>query len=393
MRNSVIYAIIWLLLMIGAVLLLGIGRGADVYTIVCDGIVVSLSCLITIFLWFYGRLADHLHFDAPQHPFRFYGVLITGAFFCVLFSILPDTGWLFLSFYILLSIVSNSLTGISGATTLLVSTMFMSGTGNLMTFLVYFSAGLVGVALFESVMESHRFALSVFLVILVQLCTISAGEVLFETKSLSYESFLIPGINLLFNTVILVIALKPIMTTIILPRENLYQTINDPEYGLMKELREKSVNDYFHALHTARLAENICRDCDLNADAVKTAAYYWKYGKIMEVDQDSIMSLHHFPEAAVNIINQMNRADNSALTAETTVLMFCDAEVNMMELFADKNVDIHSQYKTLVNKILDRKIENGILNRSKISVMDMNALRRYLLEDEMYYDFIRSNRV
>ena len=391
-RNAIIYSVVWVILMVGAVLLLGIGRGADRYTILCECILSFICSFVTVFLWQYGRISKTLRFDAPEHPFRFFGMLMVGSFACILYAILPDTGWMFLAFYILLSMVSNSLTGLCGATTLLISTLFMSGSIETMTFLVYFVAGVMGIALFETVLDTARFAMPLFLSVLIQMVTLLAGEVLFENKNLNLQSFIVPCINLLINAVLLTFALKPMIASIILPRQNLYQTITDPEYVLMKELREVSVNDYFHALHTARLSENICKDCGLDHEAVKAAAYYWKYGKLTDTDQEELMRIHHFPEDAVRIIRQMNRKDNTALTPETTVLMFCDAEVNMMELFADRGMDIHSQYKTLVNKILDRKIESGILNRSKISVMDMNNLRKYLLEDEMYYDFVCSNR-
>ncbi len=354
----------------------------------------ALSCLTTIFLWCFARIRKLLYYDNAEHPGRFFGIYICFLAISLILSLLPTTSWIFLAFYIVLAISSNALTGLGAGTTLLIFTMFLNGTGSFTIFLMYFMAGLVGIALFQYIDETTPLILSIFVAVLMQVVTISAVQILFDSKVLSVDTFVIPAVNILLNCVVLFSALQAYLSKVILPLKNRYAIINDPEYALMLQMKEASKNDYYHSLHTAYLAERVATMLELNVNAIRTAAYYFKADKVIpdSGSMEEVMETHHFPDYARKIIRQLRKSDREPLEKESTVLLFCDNMITTLEYMADQNKEIEHQFEEIVNALIDRRINSGVLNHSKISVMDMNQIRSILLKERLYYDFIRINR-
>ncbi len=353
-----------------------------------------LAYLATVFLWFDGCIHDRLNFDNAKNPHRFFGAFTLLLLASVVLMLLPTTSWIFLTFFILLSISSSPFTGLSAGCTLLMFTMFLSGTGSFTIFLMYFLAGIVGVALFQEIDEKTPLLLMIFIAVLMQAVTICAVQILFDSKALAVESFILPAVNIFLNSIFLFSVLQTYLSRIILPLKNLYLTINDPEYSLMLQMKEASKNDYFHSVHTAYLADRIASKLELNINATRTAAYYMKADKIVPEYEgiEQLMEAHHFPEDARKVIRQLRKKDKDPLEKETTILLFCDNMITTLEFFADQNKEINDQFESVVNALIDRRIQSGVLNHSRISVMEMNQMRAMLLEERLYYDFIRLNR-
>lgn len=378
----------------GALLGMGMFLKFDRYQLLRNTAVGVMAFLLSVFLWIQGIVTGTLSYDNAEHPVRFFLLYDIGLVFATIFSRLPETIWVFLFFYIFLSLLSNPFTGLSAGTALLVCTMFLSGSASFPVFLTYFISGMIGIVMFQYIDEHLKFGIPVFLSLVMQLICIFANQVLFQSKSLTLESCILPLVNILVNCLLLFLFLQTFTFKVVLPKKNIYQIINDPEYPLMLHLKECSRKDFFHSVHTAYLTERICSDLSLDVPAAKTAAYYYKTEAFLKEFgcMTDIMKSHHFPDYSVRIIQQLRKANNDPLEKESTVVMFCDNIVTTLEYLADQNKDLGSQYETIVNTVLDKRIENGVLNHSKISIMELNSLRKKILEERLYYDFIRNDR-
>lgn len=395
-KKAVLIFMIFLsvILTAGALLGMGLFLKLDQYQLLRNTVIGVMSILLTVFLWLQGGITNHLSFDNAEHPVRFFLLYDIGLVLATIFSRLPETVWVFLFFFIFLSLLSNPFTGLSAAGTLLICTMFLSSTLSFPVFLTYFVSGMIGIVLFQYIDEHLKFGIPVFLSLLMQLICIFANQVLFQSKSLTLESCILPLVNILINCLLLFLFLQTFTYKVVLPKKNIYQIINDPEYQLMTHIRESSRKDFFHSVHTAYLTERICSELSLDVPAAKTAAYYYKTEPLLKEfgSLTVIMKAHHFPDYAVRIIQQLRKVNNDPLEKESTVVMFCDNMITTLEYLADQNKELGSQYETIVNTVLDKRIEKGVLNHSKISIMEMNSLRKKILEEKLYYDFIRIDR-
>lgn len=387
------HSIFIFLLAIASTIARGLIFHVDTITIARNTISVGLFALVTVFAFAFSYVKDLLLFDNEKMILRFYVPMEIGILVAVAFSLLPETTWMFLPIFVLLFLFSNALTGLSGGTMLLMITLFCSGITSVSVFSMYFIPGVLGIMLFSSLDEECKYRVPLFISVMMQFLMLFSNDLLLQTQNLSVSTFILPGVNVLLGTIVLFLLLQVFCNRVILPQKNLVQTINDPEYPLMAAMREKSRNDYYHGIHTAYLAVRICSDLGMDVDSAKMAAYYQKADLILgESDIETIMEEHRFPDSARKIIRQLRELDHSNLTKETTVVIFCDSLITTLEYFADKKTDPTAQYAQIVNRLVDKKIETGVLNHSMISVMEMNTLRKELLEEGLYYDFIRLNR-
>lgn len=367
----------------------------DRYQLLRNGVIGCSCCLLIIFSWCYSLITGSLLFDNSYRSMSFLAIYLVGLAFVVAFSFLPENGWVLLCFFILLALTSNPFTGLAAGSTLLTCVMLLSGTNSFTVFLMYFFSGMIGIALFQEVDENFKFGLPIFISVLLQLVNLLANQVLFQSGSLTIQSLIFPSYNILVNCILLFIWLPSYANRVIYPIKNIYSTINDSEYSLMLQIKEVSKKEFFHSIHTAYLTDRICAELEMDVSAAKTAAYYHHADKILDMPDTFMdcMEEKKFPAYAIKIIRQLQRKDTDPLEKETIVVLFCDSVISSLEFFADHGKEINSHYETIIHKIIDKKIDSGILNNSKISIMEMNVLRKKILEEKLYYDFICNNRI
>jgi len=74
---------------------------------------------------------------------------------------------------------------------------------------------------------------------------------------------------------------------------------------------------------------------------------------------------------------------------EIAVLLFADTVISSIKYLFSKNKDTDIDYDKLINKIIDKKLESGILSNSRVSFEDMNIIRNALVDEKLFYDFLR----
>lgn len=180
----------------------------NLYYMVRDIIFCMTAALITIFSYQAGRISGSFSYDDAEHPGRFLAIYVIGVLCALVFVNLPVTGWMFLFFYIALSRVSDSTTGMCAGTGLLMLTSVLCGQVSLTTFLVYLFSGMVGIALFAHQKKEFHIAVPLGLSLGIQLLLIFSGELLIQNKKFVWEVALIPLANIVMNGILLCIFLQ-----------------------------------------------------------------------------------------------------------------------------------------------------------------------------------------
>lgn len=331
-------------------------------------------------------------FDNEEHPGRFLVIYLISLLGSILFPMLPVGGWTYLVIFVGLMLFSNQIIGLlSGTVLLMISVMIQGSSVN--TFFVYFVGGLVGITVFSYVDKSFKVWIPVLVSLLVQMVCLSVQEVLFVNEVLHAQMFIIPSVNILVCLILLLILLKFFSFSTIYGSRNIYMDINDPECPLLVELKAFSKDEFYHAIHTAYLCDRIARRLQMDDAVVKACGYYHRIGTMKGENSwenvSSTLEEYHFPSEVLNVLKEYIDNNEKILSRETVVLLFCDTLITTINYLFSKEPQIQIDYQKIVNAIFKKKLESGMIDYSNISLGDLQEMKKILVEEKLYYDFLR----
>lgn len=331
-------------------------------------------------------------FDNEEHLGRFMVIYLISLWGSILFPLLPTGGWPYLVIFIGLMLFSNQIIGLSASSVLLMISVMIQGS-DVSTFFVYFVSGLVGITVFSYIDKSFKIWLPLLCSLLVQFVCLSVQEVLFVNEVLHVQMFTIPAVNTLVCLILLLILLKFFSFSIIYGSRDIYMDINDPECPLLVELKAFSKDEYYHAIHTAYLCDRIAKRLDMDDAVVKACGYYHRIGTIKGENSwenvNSILQEYNFPLEVQTILKEYIDGSERILSRETVVLLFCDTMISSINYLFSKDSQIVLDYDKIISAIFKKKLESGIIDHSRISFGEMQEMKKILVEEKLYYDFLR----
>ena len=358
----------------GLVILAAVGMGAVVFSIE------------------QGIEKETFLFDNDVHLLRF--ALLYLLSFCggLLFPMLPVGGWPYLAVFIGLTIFSNQVTGISAGTVLLMITCMLYG-GNGSEFFIYFIGGLIGATVFSYVNITFKVVLPLVISLMMQLVCLALQEVLFVNETLHLDMLLIPVVNLLVCTILLLILLKYFSFAVIYSKRDLYMDMNDPECPLLVELKNTSKDEYYHAIHTAYLCDRIAKRLNMDDALVKACGYYHRIGILKGENSwenvQTILEENQFPQRVKEILKEYLDKSESIRSGETVVLLFSDTVISSINYLFSKEPNIQLDYEKIIGGIFKKRIESGIIDYSDLTFGQLQEMKKILTEEKLYYDFLR----
>lgn len=350
-----------------------------------------------------GCLEDTLDYDNRYHPVRFWCCFLL----CLLVSLasvyLPVGGWPYVVIFITLALFSNGITGITAAAVLLMVTVFLHG-ADLGTFMMYFVSGLLGVSMFRKLDTRFKVGIPVWISMMVLIVCETANLILFSNEQLNMEMFVIPAVNVLVSSILLIGLLKLFSALVIYKYRLKYLELTDPENSLLCSLKEKDKQEYYQCMHTAYFCDRIARRLDLDAEAVKTAGYYHKIDSMLDTTGDSaqrdkLLEPYGLPPKVRRILweywkgSSPGEADQaaagSALLKETAILVFADAVItSVLYMFSD-NKSVVLDYDKIIDVVFRKKLDSGLLNGCAITQQELTVIKSIFKEEKLYYDFLR----
>ena len=357
-----------------------------------DCVFAGTGALIIDFLLlkgFYGREFDY---DNRLHPGRFFFCYFLSFAVAIICSFLPISGWPFVAIFVLLSLFTNTLTGVVSSSVLLIIGLLISGIG-FQGFFIYFLSGVTAACLFSGLNDSFKVGIPIFLSLLLLMVCETAGSILFINEKIHFNLFIIPIINVVMTAILLVVILKFFSYFVIFKYRDKYMEINDPECVLLVELKGKSKEAYYKAVHTAYFCDRVSKKLGLDSNLVKACGYYHKIGQLKGKDQwENVFEIgveHSFPPAVLEILEEYICKNIPITRKETAVVMFSDTIVSSILYLFSKDSKAELDYNHVIDTIFKKKLDSGILQNCNITLSEIEMMKNIFKQEKLYYDFLR----
>lgn len=169
--------------------------------------------------------------------------------------------------------------------------------------------------------------------------------------------------------------------------------INDPECPLLVELKTFSREEYYRAVHTAYLCDRIAKRLHLDDAVAKACGYYHRIG-IMRGENNwenvsAILQEYNFPMEVQTILKEYIDKNETILSKETVVLLFCDTVISSISYLFSQNAQANMDYQKIITAIFKKKLESGMIDYSRLSFGELQEMKKILVEEKLYYDFLR----
>lgn len=393
-KNSTLYIVLFVvttLIVLGATFFYG-KELEDIEKIV---VVMILCSGINIFLLADTTGSNGFKYQNLKKQWRFVFCYIAILIVAVALPLISNGAWPFMAFFVLLSLFSNSLIGIVSSSTLLVLSVMLEQNGGYSEFFIYFLSGCLAVVLLDDLQKTQDVGWPIFISLLMQFVLFVAFNILFENKTFTWVSLIVPIVCTIIDAIILLVTLGAFSQYIIRGTTDMYMDINDPEYSLLVQIKEKDKDEYYKAIHTAYLAERASMKLELNSRAVKTCSYYHRISVLSEGKSwDDVLHYfkdNEFPDEVIPFLNEFYnpRSKSGFVSREATVVNICETVVSSIMYLIRKDKDSKIDYDELIDKIIQHKLDKKEFNRSKLSFSDLENLRKLLKKEKLYYDFLR----
>lgn len=161
----------------------------------------------------------------------------------------------------------------------------------------------------------------------------------------------------------------------------------------MTRIKEKGMQYYYHAIHTAYLCNKIASRTQVNTDIVRAAGFYHEAGVLLgENTKENLMAVlrveYKFPPEVCEILIEYKK--NGRFRHKETAVLFMSALVvdTLMELFAE-DPKAKVNYKELIENLFHKQMARGRFWECDITMEDMTLMKKILVEENLYYDFLR----
>lgn len=355
-------------------------------------IMSGVGSLLTIYLVVYSKVYHWFDYRNDEHVNRFFICYFIGLLISLICAKIPSAGWPFLVIFVLLALFSNSIIGITVGTEFLLLAVMMSGK-DISFFVLYFFCGLVGICLFHKLDESYKIMVPFVLSLMALALCLSVNVTLFVNEKLSFDLFIIPIFNVILSGILLFAALKIFSSLVIFEYRNQYMEINDPEFPLLVELKQKSKDEYYRAIHIAYFCEKIARKLEISSEAVKSCGYYHKIGKLYGENSweqvKNICEEYEFPPRVSMILKEYLDKSSRLIHKETAILLFSDAVVSSILFLFEKEPKAELDYSHVIDTIFKKKLEGNAFQYCEITLAELHKMKQLFKEEKLYYDFLR----
>ncbi len=368
--------------------------GLKVEEIIRNGITGFLCGGIVVYMLVDASSRKLFSYDNGQKRDRFVVVYFLGLLISLFLPMIAIEAWPYIFIFLLLGLFSTNEIGLFSGSSLLMFSVLLEKEGSYSEFFLYFIAGAVLLVLLRDLNETTKIGFPIFITMTLLLVLIVAYDILFQNRTLSFTMLIVPLVNILVSMILMLMLLNIFGVYVIRKSNDRYMDINDTEYPLLVQLKEKDKDAYFRAIHVAYLAERIALDLDLNARAVKTMSYYSKIGAIdgssKWEDVKHFYIENNFPEESIKYLKEYIINDRSKpLSKEAAIIYMSETVIASITYLFSKDKNTKINYDDLINKVFAHKMENRELYHYDISLYELERMKALMKKEKLYYDFLR----
>lgn len=350
--------------------------------------VIGAGCVL--FLVEQEKIAVTALFENEKEFRHFVLILLFGLACAVFFPLLPVTGWPYPVLAVFIALFSSSIIGIVANAFFLCISVSLAGAGY-SVFLLYFISGCIAILLFRKLDEEFKITIPIFVSGMVLVLMSVAEVIFFSTEKITAELFIIPCINIFITSIFYLIFLKYFSYKVVHRYRDKYMKLTDPEYPLLVELKGKSKESYYHAVHCAYLCDKIAGALGCNKTFVKAGGYYHKLSlycnSTKTADYEVLMEEHAFPPNLCGLLMEYNGKE--LIQKENAIIYFADSIVTSILFILKKDSVREIDYNQVIMTVFDKKIASGLLDKNNITMAELCRMKQIFVEEKLYYDFLR----
>ena len=110
---------------------------------------------------------------------------------------------------------------------------------------------------------------------------------------------------------------------------------------------------------------------------------------IFRENREQILAGNQIPLRVRELLKQYLSPAEQLVDREVIVLLFADTVISSIDYLFSKDKNVQLDYQKLIQTIYKRKMESGILDHSEISLGDLQKMKQILVDERLYYDFLR----
>lgn len=357
----------------------------NIFLVMIVFIILFLICIHSE-LFFYNILA-------LEKMISFFAIFTLSIFLSCTFFFLPVMSWVFIPMAILFLFFSNAFIALSATYCCLFITIFLTGASYVVQVL-YMLSILISILVFRQIKNNKLYYLAACISISIHLALNFSYNILFLEGPLQSDVIIYSVLNFLINGITLLFVINLADVFVIRKNHTIYTQINDQDFVLMKELKEKKENLYLHAIHCAYFCDKIAPKLGLNTSLVKAGTYYKNIGKLEPEDKNESvqikMKTHKFPKTLCALLEELNTFDESLiLSKEACLIITSDQIITAIERIYVENTDAKLDIEKLVDAIAMNIFTSRRFKNSDFTFRDFEIVISFFKEEKLYYDFLR----
>jgi len=350
---------------------------------------------VTLYKYYSDRKKKGLNYSNNDNPLYYSLCIIVSFIIAILCVFISPLIWPLIPLAVALSLFSNAFCGLV-AFIYIITIPIMILNANNWVFIIYFIAGLVAIIGFDG-WERNFKSVKPFLCIASSLIVTQTVSIWIYSDFNHILFFILPSfINLFINGILIFFILKKFTQVFLTSEEDQYMDINDQSYVLMEKLKNDSLDDYYRCIHTAHFADVFSSNVNADTGAVRTAAYYYRFGVIysklgiagfnMSEYMLLMMDAHHFPEKARKVIEEL--CNKNLESKESALVYISDYFIKSVSFLIKEKPEVKPDWDRCVDYVFDKCLDENIFERCSITIGELKTCMALLKRDKMYYELL-----
>lgn len=163
------------------------------------------------------------------------------------------------------------------------------------------------------------------------------------------------------------------------------QEIIEPDYPLVKDVRQYSQRDYEHAMKVSVIAEACARQVQADADVTAAAGFYYRLGKLVGepfVENGvNLAKANCFPLPVVKILSEYNGEQAAISSLESAIVHIVDCVVTKFELLDYDTFQNSWNHDMVIYQTMNEKSEEGLYDRSGMNMNQFLKIRNFITKE------------
>ncbi len=158
--------------------------------------------------------------------------------------------------------------------------------------------------------------------------------------------------------------------------------IVNPDFSLVRDIRNYSQIDYMHAVNVSRIAYQCALQIGADPDITAAAGFYYRLGKLEGepfVENGVALAKNNcFPVAVVQILAEYNGEQEIMSTRESAIVHMVDAVLTKFALLDKDTLSSTWNRDIVIYQTLNEKSASGVYDESGLSMNQYLKIREYL---------------